>query len=84
MRAAPGRKIRGCIFQLFNLFGEVSPGMAVCPGGTGPDTVSSTVHIPLEQFPVITRIGKSAGLGCLGDRTETFLQKRKTLLNTVI
>lgn len=44
----------------------------------------STVHIPLEQFPVITRIGKSAGLGCLGDRTETFLQKRKTLLNTVI
>lgn len=40
MRAAPGRKIRGCIFQLFNLFGKMSPGMDVCPGGTGPDTVS--------------------------------------------
>ena len=41
MRAAPDRKNSGAVFlQLFNLFGEVSPGMAVCPGGTGPDTVS--------------------------------------------
>ena len=46
MRAAPDRKIRGCIFQLFNLFGEMSPGMDVCPGGTGPDTVSEYSSYP--------------------------------------